>query len=1352
MDKFISELHYYLRQNLWHTAINFCTEELDKGRDPYVSFWRGFAYSQEGSLIEAIRDIEPLQNLDDYKYSALCCLLYIHGLYSNPDETKMDQIRMQLDIDSCNRNDCLNAMRLCIYLKDDEQFSLLQEKLNTFRGGSGEEFIIKGWKLLDEDNHSAWEEAKNNFLEYEKEFGNDNLDVIFGKLKSLEQIETNKKNKSYEEILDIYTDALKQNQDFLPLHIERIKIYLLKNDYDSANDYITSKLSQVKNFEIFKILALCNLMQDGDFKSAAYNLNKMWEIMQDIEQKNNNLFYITGKLFESISDKNADILAISEKMIDKALEYNPREPNYIIEKGYFLLYSGHIKEASEMFEKCGEIDSSNKDNVIGLIWCKIYQGKYREAGEDVKYMIEINESIKLPKTYKMCLLEVITQAYFGATEEKILSLAKEALKLYIQTNKIMLPKDKYEVIINTNYDFLLKLAEVLLSFYDFETKISLNSIPDTIRQAQKILNLLSKNKYLISGRLLIGKLHFLLSDYNKAHEIADDILNIDNKNIDALMFKALVCVETKDYRRAKEVINDAMINNLNETKENSSFLVIKSKCELGLNEIEHSQESLNKAIQFFDKTVANTNPTKSSLFKLEKKDKLELMKLNIDILMKLGKTEEAQDYMNKLVVEFQDMGDEILMLHSDLAIKTGDLKKAVHLLQKIDDKDERLFKKSRIKLADIYLNQVMDRRLYSWCYTQLIEKFPSFENYKLSANSLMVINAPDEAAEYYKKALKLKNDLEVMRDLGRALVKTHDYHEAIEYYLEASKLDEKNVNNQTVVYYWQMMEDYIDLMYLLARNSDGTLEEKIGKNITLKEQIEINIKKIQAYLAKYNETHLKSILAKFKFFLSKVLKYLYMESKGNEEFQKKEIFKQLEEATKLQKEVLNKMKEANIEDQIKEAKDFLSQIWYEIGQYYEIIEPKTDNCEKSYLESVNNDNTNIQALLGLSYTLMNRGKYTEAQNYINLLLKEDESNEEALALLVSVLNAKKDNESALDYLVGMIQKQPNSYHLIELYLSILLRSGDISNAKDILYKSEKTLKFTYTPGLYFCKGLYHRYLGETNKALLEFSKAKNDEEYGIKCIEQILEIYMNPDCDILLINLDLPWNQRNIKGLLNYYTDDIDLDMVNFLLRELKLRRDDDKIKVYEMYGIILSKDPEKINEKIAELKEILDKNSNNLPVYIAYIMGNLILQNYEEVKNGLNILNKLSLNIKYYSDYERGFLIMAYLFMITDNLKKAEEALQKVIMLNLAQFKGYELLAQIKEKENKVEEACACYEKAWDYSNKNNASIGYQLAVNYLNGKQYVKAMNVCNEIKRKFKEYPIDNLIQQAKNGLAS
>ena len=31
------------------------------------------------------------KSIDDYKYSALCCLLFIHGLYNNPNETKKEE-------------------------------------------------------------------------------------------------------------------------------------------------------------------------------------------------------------------------------------------------------------------------------------------------------------------------------------------------------------------------------------------------------------------------------------------------------------------------------------------------------------------------------------------------------------------------------------------------------------------------------------------------------------------------------------------------------------------------------------------------------------------------------------------------------------------------------------------------------------------------------------------------------------------------------------------------------------------------------------------------------------------------------------------------------------------------------------------------------------------------------------------------------------------------------------------------------------------------------------------------------------------------------------------------------------
>lgn len=73
-----------------------------------------------------------------------------------------------------------------------------------------------------------------------------------------------------------------------------------------------------------------------------------------------------------------------------------------------------------------------------------------------------------------------------------------------------------------------------------------------------------------------------------------------------------------------------------------------------------------------------------------------------------------------------------------------------------------------------------------------------------------------------------------------------------------------------------------------------------------------------------------------------------------------------------------------------------------------------------------------------------------------------------------------------------------------------------------------------------------------------------------------------------------------------------------------------------------------------------------------------------------------------------------------------------------------------IKEKQKLYSEACESYEKAWEFSNKNSAHIGYKLAACYLNSKNPIKTINICNEIKSKFKDFPIDDLALQAKTSL--
>jgi tetratricopeptide repeat protein 21B len=219
-------------------------------------------------------------------------------------------------------------------------------------------------------------------------------------------------------------------------------------------------------------------------------------------------------------------------------------------------------------------------------------------------------------------------------------------------------------------------------YYHVDNAINLQNIPPNIMKAQKILELIIKNKYFVSAHLLYAKLKYLLNDKNTAISTIQNILNIDSQNLDAYILYALILLNIKDNIKAKEIINEAMIQNLVQTRENFYFQMSKAKCELALNEFDNSQKSLNEALRLFDK-VTSSGETKNSIFQAKPKDKLELMKLNIEILLKMGKNEEAQLQINKLIGEMQDsnMEDDILFLNSELALKSGDLKKAVNLLK-----------------------------------------------------------------------------------------------------------------------------------------------------------------------------------------------------------------------------------------------------------------------------------------------------------------------------------------------------------------------------------------------------------------------------------------------------------------------------------------------------------------------------------------------------------------------------------------------------------------------------------------------------------------------------------------------
>lgn len=90
------------------------------------------------------------------------------------------------------------------------------------------------------------------------------------------------------------------------------------------------------------------------------------------------------------------------------------------------------------------------------------------------------------------------------------------------------------------------------------------------------------------------------------------------------------------------------------------------------------------------------------------------------------------------------------------------------------------------------MDELKDRNNYTRCYLEILDAKSSVENFKMVAQALMDIQEPEEAIIYFEKALeRQREDIQLVREVGKALVMTHDYNRAVKYYETRLKEDPK---------------------------------------------------------------------------------------------------------------------------------------------------------------------------------------------------------------------------------------------------------------------------------------------------------------------------------------------------------------------------------------------------------------------------------------------------------------------------------------------------------------------------------------------------------------------------------
>jgi len=70
-------------------------------------------------------------------------------------------------------------------------------------------------------------------------------------------------------------------------------------------------------------------------------------------------------------------------------------------------------------------------------------------------------------------------------------------------------------------------------------------------------------------------------------------------------------------------------------------------------------------------------------------------------------------------------------------------------------------------------------------------------------------------------------------------------------------------------------------------------------------------------------------------------------------------------------------------------------------------------------------------------------------------------------------------------------------------------------------------------GLHYCKGLFHKYNSEPQKALKELNHARFDNFYGSDAIQNMIGIYLNPANEMIfssIVEIDYGTTPENIQA------------------------------------------------------------------------------------------------------------------------------------------------------------------------------------------------------------------------------
>ncbi|XP_063424970.1 tetratricopeptide repeat protein 21B-like [Mytilus trossulus] len=1294
----IGKINYYCREKYYCHMENAASEGLQKySNDVILKYLKAYAIILQGRVQEGMRELDVLKDKRDVNLAATMTLMLGHKYSQTVDREALQELDAKLKEERKQSGE-MGLYYAALFLFHNGKFDKAREYIDRMlkMQVTKEGLTLKGWieMMSGRDAKKAIKYFDDAIQSYD---GSRDIDALFGKAKYYEM------RHNFTGALDLVNQVIVNYPAFLPALVEKMRLQLALQDWDQSIETAQRALDQDMHcIEALRFQALYMLCREGNYSEASAKIGDLITTLDRFEPRSAVLYYTMAQGFCRICGRNALVLQQTYTLMERCVQQEQSNSEYINELGFQLLLQGKAKDAMNCYRNAMKIDETSVTALTGIIRCQLLENQLDDAAQQLEFLNEIQQSIA--RSPELAYLSAVLAVKKSADPEKATQLLNESVELHFAGLKGFPLGTHYYYLLNP--DFLVQIVKNYLQFAPQTPVASGQSVNPVLKKCNQVLEPLTRAvPGLLEALYLMGKIKFLAGDIDAAQGMLNHCLEVDSTYSDAHILMAQIHLNQNNFKLANQSLEVGLSYNF-QIKDHPLYHLIKAR-------ILKKQGDLAEAVKTLQLAMVLPGVKITGRTAMQKKGKVQDISVidRVSVFLELAEAHrlldekhEAAKVMQDAINEFQNTPEEvrITIANAELSLARGDMEMALGMLRNVAP-DQPYYVQAREKMADIYLHHRKDKRLYASCYRELVEKHPSTQTSLLLGDAYMSIQEPEKAIEVYEQALK-KNPKEstLASKIGQALVKTHNYGKAINYYEAALK-----TGGQSFLRY--------DLAELLLKLRQYDKAEKV----------------LSAVLDEEGGADLDTLMehAKLMVLLSKV-----HQKKNNLEA----AMESLTKARDMQARVLKRV-QLEQPDAITIQKQLAADICVQMAKHVE-GQRDYEKAIKFYKEALVYNENDSKVMLEVANLYLTTDDLDACQHQLMTLLKNEKENDAATIMLADLMFRKNDYDAAMFHFQQLLQLKPDNYEALARLVDLMRRSGKLEEVPKFLELAEHaSARSAMEPGFNYCKGLHVWYTGNPTEALKLFNKARKDSDWGNLSTYNMIEICLNPDNETVGGEVF----ESEEDGSVSQDKDKSDSEQMAVrtaekLLKELKPKAGDIRPKLLENMALIATKQKANIEKALNAFMEISTNERDHVGALYGMAAAYMVLKQTPRARNQLKRVGKNNWTMTDAEDLEKSWLLLADIYIQSGKYDMATELLKRCLQHNNSCCKAHEYMGYIMEKEQSYKDAAQNYEAAWKYGNKNNPVIGYKLGFNYLKAKRFVDAIDICHHVLGNHPNYP--------------